>query len=58
MFEKSMGLEYWADLKEPSFGLIAELFFNKIKTLQYIILHYTVPSIAKKDMKSPSLHYG
>ena len=34
------------------------LFSVKIERLQYIMLYYTVPSIVKKDIKPPDLHYG
>ena len=33
-------------------------FLSRLEKLQYILLYYTVLSIAKDDVKSPDLHYG
>ena len=48
----------WLTIKDSWLQLRLFFFYIKIKNLQILHLHSTVPSIVKKDFRSPSLHYG
>ena len=39
-------------------GSTKSVYFFLGHPVQYIMSYYTVPSIVKKDIKSPGIHYG